>query len=148
MTDRNQSDKINNSVPTKFQCPSGVPQGGHMGSFLYIMYSNDSKVYLIHEKLIEFADDTKLYVCVKSPTDAQKLQYGLDIFIEWCKRNKLQVNIDETKVLIIAKKRRIDYNSEIENENLEIVTEIRDFRLIIDQKLTFSSHMNLTIIKA
>ena len=65
-----------------------------------------------------------------------------------CKINQLQIEINKTKVLIIAKKNKIEFNYKIKNKNLETVTEMRLIGVIIDQKLTFSSHINLTISKA
>ena len=71
---------------------SGVPQGSVLGHYLFLYYINDiaqgstSTVRL-------FADDTMIYMAIKSDQDAKTLQKDLDLLYDW--ENKRMMEFQE-----------------------------------------------------
>ena len=63
---------------------SGVPQGSVLGPLLFAIYVNDLPS-CINSTLLLFADDTKLFCCIKSNSDVFQLQANTDALMEWSK---------------------------------------------------------------
>jgi len=57
---------------------------------------------VVKSSLWEFADDTKLYHCIESPTDWFALKTDLDSFMDWCITWQSSVNIDKCKYMTIG----------------------------------------------
>ena len=56
---------------------SGVGQGSNLGRLLFLIYINDIKYSVQHSKFLLFADDLKLYKCIKTYDDYIMLQNDL-----------------------------------------------------------------------
>ena len=61
---------------------SGVPQGSVLGPILVLIYINDLEDD-ISSKVLNFADDTKVFRKVTIDTDKQSLQDDLDKLVKW-----------------------------------------------------------------
>ena len=61
---------------------SGVPQGSVLGPLLFLIYVNDNDVGVAN-KLLKFADDTKLYGKVGTVEDIEKLRLDLAKLVQW-----------------------------------------------------------------
>ncbi|RVE54312.1 hypothetical protein evm_001139 [Chilo suppressalis] len=129
--------------------PSGVPQGSLLGPLFYSAYLNDIGSCFKHAKFLLYADDTKIYMKVKSNEDCLQLQKDLDRLSEYYVRNRIAVN--ETKCIhiqFIRRKNAIEYNFKLNNTSLCRATTVKDLGLYLDTKLTFEKHFEHIINKA
>ena len=99
-----------------FKCQQGVRQGANLSPLLFSVYLNDLDYFMntsgckgleinIHDQYIIFlilfvsiyADNT--LVLSDIPKDSQDM---LNVFNEYCKKWKLNINIDKTKAVIFV----------------------------------------------
>ena len=129
----------NNAVSDFFDCNNGVRQGENLSPFLFLMYLNDLEQFLndrnvngltsitevfeieldVYLKLfvLLYADDT-----VIMSESKEDMQNQLNVFNDFCKKWKLKVNAEKSKVLVFSNGRltanlKFTYN----NRDLEIV---------------------------
>ena len=89
-------------VRSKYVVPtSGVPQGSNLGPLLFLIFIDDLPGLLNCRKLL-FADDLKLCYKITSISDCHLLQNDIYTLVDWCKHNRLELNID--KCFIISHK--------------------------------------------
>ena len=71
--------KSSSTVPVT----TGVPQGTVLGPVLFLIDINDLSDYLTHNQLRLFANDSIIYMPIKSQHDCNKLQQDLDAAARW-----------------------------------------------------------------
>lgn len=77
-----------------------VPQGSVLGPLWFLLYINDFTTVVDPNSIYLYADDTVLVESDVYGMKVQtKLQSKIDVFTQWCKMNKLTMNIKKTKVL-------------------------------------------------
>ena len=78
---------------------SGVPQGSVRGPILFlVLYINDLEEG-VTDKLLKFADDTKLFRKAKEIGDKQKLQDYIDKLVKWSEKLQMLFNFGKCKCL-------------------------------------------------
>ena len=104
LSHRKQAVKNGDFISDLADISCGVPQGSILGPLFFIIYVNDI-MKLFDEngpKILLYADDTVLYY---SHTDVatlyREMNNGLDKIWEWCKLNKLSINAEKTKYMIL-----------------------------------------------
>lgn len=136
---------ISNFIPVT----SGVPQGSHLGPLLFNIFINDVIKCFLNSKFLLFADDTKIFTTVKSIEDCILLQNDLNRLFEYCRLNKLFLNVDKChSITFCRKKQPIIFDYQLNDRILKRVTEVRDLGIILDSGLLFSSHINHITSKA
>ena len=75
---------------------SGVPQGSGLGPTLFLIYVNDLLDDVQSEGKL-FADDAKIYRCIRDSDDQKQLQVDLDKLQEWSDQWFLKFNTDKCK---------------------------------------------------
>ena len=89
----------------------GVPQGSVLGPLLFILYVSDLPciVASFDISLHSYADDSHLYVgfdpLLNYAETVEKMQRCIMKIEDWMKSNYLQLNVDKTEVLFVAKPR-------------------------------------------
>ena len=98
---RRQCVCINATLSSWTQVNSGVPQGSVLGPLLFSLYVNELPS-LVSSSLVMFADDIKLYGCIRSPEDYSHLQHDIDILLQWSKKWLLCFNVSNVRSYILA----------------------------------------------
>lgn len=140
--------KIGNHVSSPFPVWSGVPQGSHLGPFLFLLYMNDVNFILKCLKL-SYADDLKLYYTIKQPEDALFLQQQLEAFADWCHINRMSLNISKCSVISFGRKHSLlHFGYALSGIQLQRESTVKDLGILMDTKLTFKDHVAYVVSKA
>ena len=111
------------------------------------MYINDIQNCGNIISVILFEDDASIFhsdKCLKTLVDI--IQQEINKISTWLYVNKLSINITKTKfILFKTKKKKLNYKIEISknNQNIEQVNQTTFLGVIIDENLTWNSHLNL-----
>ena len=107
------------------------------------MYINDICEVLDNTKSYLYADDTVLVASAPDYITAHRdMQHDLDNIANWCKSNKLTLNISKTKCMILGSKHRIRktryHPLHIHNIPIDYVLSYKYLGITIDQSLNFT----------
>jgi len=147
LTARKQYVRINGFCSTSKQLLQGVPQGSILGPILFLLFVNDMPLSIRDSTLDVYADDTTLSKCSSwenVPHLTQALDQGLKRLNEWSARNKMFINSQKTKSMLVTDKRlrnlvastSIDIN--LNGSNIEHVTDFKLLGVTLDQDLSFN----------
>uniref|UniRef100_A0A3B3H5U1 Reverse transcriptase domain-containing protein n=1 Tax=Oryzias latipes TaxID=8090 RepID=A0A3B3H5U1_ORYLA len=132
-------------------CPvtCGVPQGSLLGPILFILYINDLCKVSDLLNCVLYADDTTLYL---SGDNLEKLLSDitkeLSIIKQWFDSNKLSLNQNKTKYIILGyRKRENIFELKIEDVVLERVNEIKFLGVILNHTLSWKPHITYILSK-
>ena len=117
---------------------SGVPQGTILGPSLFNFYINDAP-NLLSNLLTLYADDSKLVGKAAIPSDLQSIQTDLDILGSWADKWLLSFNAEKCHVIHFGK-HNPHQQYHLQGNPLSAVTEERDLGVIVDHRLSFSTH--------
>ena len=81
-----------------------------------------------------YADDT--VILAESSDD---LQIALDMYASYCRRWKLEINNDKTKVMVFARGRAVNYIFSINGVQLEVVSEYKYLGILFSRSGSFSA---------
>jgi hypothetical protein len=147
LSNRSQETRFYESVSQAINVSLGVPQGSVLGPLLFILYINDMGNALTYTKLNLFADDTLLYIAADNLEEAvNKMNADLLSLSSWLNLNKLKLNIEKTKYMIITFKKNINtnlYKIMIGADELQRVEDIKYLGVVIDNKLRFNKNIEL-----
>jgi hypothetical protein len=133
---------------TPFIMTSGVPQGSNLGPLLFLIYINDL-LTIISSECLAFADDLKMYRCVKNNNECKALQNDVDLVIEWCTLNLMKLNVSKCCVISFTKnKSPIIYDYKVLGCKLERVKIVNDLGVTYDSVLSFRPHYDYICGKA
>ncbi|XP_071145327.1 uncharacterized protein [Mytilus edulis] len=127
---------------------SGVPQGSVLGPSLFLYYINDIPTGLTSTARL-FADDTIVYLAIKSNSDALTLQKDLDKLASWETTWKMAFHPDKCNVISVTRnKKPITFNYTLHNHSLEHVTTAKYLGVTISSNLKWDVHINNICKKA
>ena len=146
LENRTFSVKVNTSMSTSMSIVSGIPQGTVLGPLLYNIYAYDIRKYTTN-KLVSYADDTKLFKHISNDTqkrelDILSLQRDIDGIFKWACENKMTINISKCVHLRIGT-RTSTYTSTYTLNNTSIleVNQYVDLGITISNDLSFKTHI-------
>lgn len=148
-SNRKQSVKVGLSTSDQFTAHSAIGQGTICGPIMFLIFFDDSDEKQVATRYFNFADDKKIAEMIGSIEDTQKLQGSINRFYEWCNKNDLELNLKKCKIMTFSRKKNpIVANYTINGIPIERVEEMRDLGVIMDTKLSFTSHMEYVKRKA
>ncbi|KAK9876686.1 hypothetical protein WA026_014065 [Henosepilachna vigintioctopunctata] len=148
LSERQQNVKCGYSFSENMSVESGVPQGSVLGPLLFVLYINDIENIVKNCKIHLFADDTIIYITSSESNIIDKLQEDIDRLVIWLNSNKLKLNVQKTKAMILGKRNITEkilgdldrINLKINNDKIEIIETIKYLGIIVDSKLKFENH--------
>ena len=151
LSDRCQKTVVNGIESDHKTISCGVPQGSVLGPLLFLFYINDLCNIITNCKPYLYADDTVLVTSAPNVYTAHlNLQHDLENVTNWCKGNKLSINVKKTKGMLLGtrsmvKKRTNVPPLKIQNSTIDLVFQYKYLGVTIDEILSFRSHLNNTI---
>ena len=134
---RQQRVVLNGEASDWVAVSSGVPQGSVLGPLLFIIYVNDLDIGIVN-KLLKFADDTKLLGRVSTAHQFKEVQQDLDRIHDWSKEWGMSFNIDKCKVMHLGKKNQQEKLS-LGGKVLEVVDEEKDLGVTVSSNFKVSN---------
>ena len=124
----------------------GVPQGSILGPLLFILYINDLPNISKLAKFILYADDANIFITGDSVNEVMATLNELSpILVSWVSLNGLKLNLKKTNFMIFSRNKKRHQNIPeviIDGTVIEQKTEARFLGVIIDDKLSWSAHIN------
>lgn len=150
LKDRTQSVIVNGISSPQGLVKTGIPQGSVLGPLLFNIYINDLPLCITPPEVScdMFADDSSL---VTSGTDLQrindKLQLSLTEVSHWCSNNRMLLNPEKTKCMIITTRQKhqrqlLTLNLSVEDQVIQQVKEHRHLGILIDNEIKWEAHIN------
>ena len=126
-----------------FRCTTGVPQGGNLAPFLFVIYVNEIPRIIKHSKCLLFADDLKIYKEINTVHDAEDFQADVLALEQWTGVNHLPLNVKKCKTVTYTRRRDpITMQYTIQGEVLDRVDEIRDLGVLMERNLKYTKQFN------
>ena len=139
---RTQQVRIDGCTSDTLPVVYGVPQGSVLGPCLFLAYINDLPDS-VKSKIRLFADDTIMYLTVKSTTDANILQNDLHA-LEQCEQDwSIEFNSDKCEILRITRKRNpVIFPYELPKKELNVTNAAKYLGVTISNDLNWTPHIN------
>ena len=153
LTDRTLTVVYEGCHSEKIHLKAGTPQGSPLSPLIYIIYVNDFPEEINHVcSLSQFADDSALWTAAYTHSYAtRKLQMGLDLLEGWCRRWRVKLNGDKSKLLFFSRnKEKCDESFCIQLCN-DIVRPSKQAKFLgfhLDDRLSFKEHFDMIQISA
>ena len=131
--ERSQSVTIEGNISKSLPLNTGVPQGSIVGPLLFIIYTSDLPLCLPSDcKLFMYADDSTITCSSSNINEIEdNLNTALGIIYDWCVRNKLTINANKTKSMLIGSKQKV-HNTDL---NVSIAG------VSVDESLSWGPHV-------
>ena len=143
MATRKQTTTVNGFSSSQAQVTYGTAQGSILGPLIFILYVNDIFHSLGQENSTHmYADDT-LLMCKASDIDTvtEKAQIIFQKMSLWCEANKLSVNADKTKYMVIRHtKAPYEPNFIVKENKISTVHQYEYLGKLLDDKLSMNNY--------
>ena len=108
LTGRKQKTLVGGELSDFCTLTCGIPQGSILGPLLFILYVNDLPSCGVYSKPRMYADDTTLTPAGEDPDILQVIMNSnLDTIQTWLKVNKLTLNLEKTKYMLIGSRPKL-----------------------------------------
>ena len=154
LSNRKQCVDYNGSISSFSSISTGVPQGSILGPLLFIIYMNDISTVTNKFHFTLYADDTSLVepICTFSmgtsanTETSDAINSELRLITDWLCLNKLSLNAKKTKMMIFHHRQKniskLNLQLYINNTKIEQVKEFDFLGMVIDECMTWDSHIN------
>lgn len=150
LSDRKQCVKISNCISGEKPIKCGVPQGSILGPILFLIYINDLPLQSSLQDTCLFADDATNLAHSSNVSHVETLlQSKVDNINKWCASNKMVLNTDKTKTMLIASQQKLRsitnsddcLNITVQGTHIEQVTSEKMLGVLIDNSLTWNQQV-------
>ena len=150
LSDRFQCVAVENCLSSDKPVLSGIPQGSVIGPILFLLFINDiDSVCFGTTNFKLFADDVKLYSNITVSSSNSDLQQSLHNLLLWANTWQLTINNNKCSVFGLHGRFRSSNNSYfLNNCPLTFSNPIRDLGILIDNNLSYKSHINSIVSKS
>ena len=109
LSNRKQAALCHNELSSSVDITTGVPQGSVLGLFLFLFFINDISNFTTDGYVTNlFADDAMIYASGDSVNEVKlKLQNCLNNISAWCRENRLRINSDKSKIMLVGSKAQL-----------------------------------------
>ncbi|CAB4002641.1 Hypothetical predicted protein [Paramuricea clavata] len=154
LTGRSQFVTIDGQQSSRLPVNHGVPQGSVLGPILFLLYVNDIPLHLSHSSVDIFPDDTTLSASTHwndIPSMVHDINCDLAALNQWSIQNKMSINDEKTKFMLISGKRL--EKKILEKGNMDIAVKVDDTQITevncqkllgvtIDNRLNYEEHID------
>jgi hypothetical protein len=147
LRDRRQRVKLGDTFSTWVNMKAGVPQGTLLGPVTFLLHINDLSTQCTS---VKYVDDTTLWEACDPAGTSSKLQNAADQVELWCNINKMKLNTDKTKELVVnfTKNKILPDPIKLNRQELDRVQNTKLLGLILNDNLTWGDHVLYTCKKA
>ena len=142
LTKRQQSVVLGRTCSDPTELSVGVAQGALLGVLSFEIFINDLFRSLKYSTSILYADDTTLLISGNSLRFLRvKMQDDLESLCEWLKINRLKLNVQKTKSMLLnVEGLSLAVELSIDGELIETVKTFKFLGVHIDNRLIFENH--------
>ena len=124
---------LNGSKSNWSEVMSGVPQGSVLGPLLFVIFINDIDDNIVN-KILKFADDTKLLGAVSTKAEVDELRKDLHKLFSWSQEWQMLFNVAKCGVVHFGHNNPREIYT-LGGTQIETLHEERDLGVIIDESL-------------
>ena len=150
LQDRKQATAFRGTISESKPVSVGVPQGSILGPLMFILFMNDLPLASPGSNLDMYADDTTMTATGGTTVELeQKLNSQLKPVHKWCSQNKMVINSEKTKAMLLttAQKRsrltpsQCQLDIKLGESKLGVVKSDKLLGVIVDDDLTWAQHI-------
>ena len=148
LDNRKQAVLCHNEISCFVDVTCGVPQGSVFGPFLFLLFINDISQFTTDGCLTNlYADDSMIYASGDNILQVQQqLQQCVKNISSWYNVNRLKINIDKTKVMLIGSKSQLkslndDFILSYDDTPLELVENAKYLGMFINCDISCDFHV-------
>ena len=147
LTDRSLTVVYEGCHSERILLKAGTPQGSPLSPLIYLIYVNDFPDEINKNcSLSQFADDTALWTQAYTHAYAiRKLQTGLNYLEGWCRRWRVKLNGDKSKLVFLSRnniKPDENYSLHLFNDVVRPSKQAKFLGIQIDERLSFKQHFD------
>ena len=142
LTNRRQRVRVEDVTSDILYVNSGVPQGSVFGPSLFNIFINDLFDFIKDAKLSNYSDDNHLYFADSDPAVVEHVvNKELVDVCEWFRNNKMILNPEKCKALVLSRKPNVKLSLFAEGVELPLLDTVDLFGLALDNSLNFGKHI-------
>ncbi|KAK1791977.1 hypothetical protein P4O66_001747 [Electrophorus voltai] len=131
LTGRPQSVWIGSSTSNTTTLSAGALQGSVLSPLLFTLLTHDCAAMHSWNHIIKFADDTTVVGLINKDNESAYREEVREL-VSWCKVNKLYLNVDKTKEMVV------DFRRAINGSSVEIIKNIKFLGVHLAENLTWT----------